>query len=1088
MKRINQTKLRGYFISIACSLLLLLISNYSWSQNSRTITGFVKDAKGASLSGASVVQKGTANGTATNTDGKYSLSVSGDNPVLVISYAGYQNKEIAVKNQSTIDVELAETNASLNEVVVTGYSKQSKRDVTGAVSTISATTISQTPVTDITAVVQGRVAGVSVDGQGGPGSPQVIRIRGVGTLGDNDPLYVIDGVQIRIGTGSNSLDISNLINPNDVESMTILKDPSLISLYGAEGANGVIVITTKTGKLGAPKLEYNAYVGQEIPKKLPAFITPQQQADALYNSFAINNTPIPTAISNIYGAGPSPTLPDYIVFQGGTSFGASAGDPRVNPSLYNLDNYRIIKTNKAGTNWFKVLFKPAMTQNHQLSLSGANDKSNYAITFGYLDDQGTEVNSYFKRLSLRVNTQFKIQPWLRIGENTEMSYATANSGEQRTFNTFNNDIGAIYSLSPLLPVYDIAGNITGTKGGSTVLGGGNPLISRTNSLNSKSYTESIIGSAYAEIEPIKGLIYTNQIGFQFLPSEYHYFTPGDFQDPLGDTSNTFGEGGSYYTDWRWLNKISYSATINTVHKFTAFVGYEAHAFAYRSYGGTTGNLGFPSINNEYLSSGNSGTGSVFTPTVNGGGDKYTSTALLGNITYSYLERYLATVTGRRDGSSKFGPDNRYGNFGSASAGWRISKEAFMDKVSWITDLKLRGSYGTIGNDAISTGIYEDVYTSDAFGNYDLAGTNTSSLSGYYLSILGNQKIKWETNKTTNLGFDAVLFNRLTANFSWFNRASSGVLYAPPSSGTQGSPASPTLNLMDITNKGVELELSYTGQVGAVKYDMGFNISSYRNKVTHIDNFGTPIYGGYVGSGGGTALTKTVVGQPVSSFYGYEYQGLYRNAHDYTNHATEASLGINDSNYLGHVMFRDINNSGTINDSDRTFLGNPNPKFAYGYDLRLSYKNFDFEVLVQGVYGNKIFNYGRVLTMMPNGAANGQGGLQEGSLDTWSPTNPNAALPIFAQKTAVNDLSPSSFYIESGSYMRIKQMQLGYTFQKMKGFNKLRIYVQAYNLLTITKYSGQDPEVNDGDPHNLGIDYGSAYPIAKKILVGINLGL
>ncbi len=1086
MKRVNQKNLRGFFISIVSMFVLLLISNHAWSQNSRTITGTVKDAKGMPLSGASIVVKGTANGTATTTEGKFSLTASGSNIVLEISYAGYQNKEVAVKNQSTIDVVLAEANTNLSEVVVTGYSRQSKRDVTGAVSIISANTISQTPVTDVTAVVQGRVSGVTVDGQGGPGSPQIIRIRGVGTLGDNDPLYVIDGVQIRMGTGANSLDISNLINPNDIESLTILKDPSLISLYGAEGANGVIVITTKTGKLGAPKLEYNAYVGQEIPKKLPSFITPQQQADALYNSFAINNTPIPSSISNIYGTGTTPVLPDYIVFQGATSFGAPAGDPRVNPALYNLDNYRIIKTNKAGTNWFKALFKTAFTQNHQLNLSGANDKSNYAITLGYLDDQGTEVNSYFKRLSLRVNTQFKIQPWLRIGENTEMSYATANSGEKRTFNTFNNDIGAIYSLSPLLPVYDLGGNITGTKG-ATVLGGGNPLISRTNSLSSKSYSESIIGSAYSELEPIKGLIYTNQIGFQFLPNEYHYFTPGDFQDPLADTSNTFGEGGSYYTDWRWLNKISYSTTINTVHKLTAFVGYEAHAFAYRSYGATTGNIGFPSINDEYLSSGNSGTGSVFTPTVNGGGDKYTSTAILANITYSFLDKYLATATGRRDGSSKFGPDNRFGNFGSVSAGWRISKEAFMDKVSWITDLKLRASYGTIGNDAIGTGIYEDVYTSDAYGNYDLGGTNTSSMSGYYLSLLGNQKIKWETNKTTNLGFDALLFNRLTANFSWFNRASSGVLYAPPSSGTQGSAASPTLNLMDITNKGVELELSYTGQVGAVKYDMGFNISSYRNKVTHIDNFGTPIEGGPVGSGGGTYLTKTVVGRPVSSFYGYEYQGLYRSYKD-TAHADESFFGITNAGALGHVMYKDLNGDGVINDSDRTFLGDPNPKFAYGYDLRLGYKNFDFEILIQGVYGNKIFNYGKVLTEMPNGAASGQGGLQQGSLNTWSPANPNATLPIFEQSSAVNDLSPSSFYIESGSYMRIKQMQIGYTFPKMKGFNKLRIYIQAYNLLTITKYTGQDPEVNDGDPHNLGIDYGTAYPIAKKILIGINLGL
>ncbi|HEY2728104.1 MAG TPA: SusC/RagA family TonB-linked outer membrane protein, partial [Parafilimonas sp.] len=776
-------RLKKYFLFFISMLTLL----HATAQNTIEIKGKVTDDKGAPLNGASIILKGSKTGTVTNNNGDYSFTINNAG-TLIFSYAGYINKEVAVTNSQTLNISLVASNTSLNDVVVTGYSRQSKRDITGAASTISAETIAQTPVTDLTGVIQGRVSGVSVDAQGGPGNPQVIRIRGIGTLGDNDPLYVIDGVQIRMGSGGQSQDISTLINPNDIESMTILKDPSLISLYGAEGANGVIVITTKTGKLGAPKLEYDAYIGQEIPKKLPAFITPQQQADALYKSFSIVNQPIPASVSSIYGTGTTPILPDYIVFTGATSFGAASGDASVDPSLYNLKTYRIVQTDKTGNNWFKVLFKPATTQNHQLSLSGANDKSNYALTLGYLDDQGTEVNSYFKRMSLRVNTEFKIKPWLRIGENTEMSYATANSGERRTFNTFNNDIGAIYSFSPLLSTYDIAGNITGTKG-SAILGGGNPLISRTNSSNSKSYAQSIIGAAYAEAEPIKGLVYTNQITFQFVPSEYHYFTPADFQDPLADTSNTFGEGGAYSTDWRWLNKIAYSTTINSIHKIAAFAGYETHQFVYRGYGGTTGNLAFPSTNNEYLSSGNSGTGTFFTPTVNGSGDKYTNTAILANVTYSLLDKYLFTATGRRDGSSKFGPDNRFGNFGSVSGGWRISKEAFMDNVAWINDLKLRASYGTIGNDAIGTGIYEDVYTSDAFGNYDLGGTNTSSMSGYYLALLGNPQIKWETNKTTNLGFDATLFKTFTASFSWFNRASSGVLYAPPSSGTQGSAAS-----------------------------------------------------------------------------------------------------------------------------------------------------------------------------------------------------------------------------------------------------------------------------------------------------------
>jgi TonB-dependent starch-binding outer membrane protein SusC len=1061
-----------------------------------SIKGKITNDKGEPVVGASVLLVGADKGTAAGLEGEFAIvGVKPGKYKLQVSAIGFQNivRDITVADGQALELnfQLKAGGNAMDEVVVTGYSRQSKRDVTGAASTISADVVAQTPATDVTGVLQGRVAGVSVDGQGGPGSSQTIRIRGVSTFGNNDPLYVIDGVQIRMGASSTpgSQDISNLLNPSDIETITILKDPSLIGLYGSEGSNGVIVITTKTGKPGAPKLEYSSYVGKEVPKKLPSIITPQQQANALYNSY-LNSTPSQTPKpASFYGSGTTPVLPDYIIEGGSPNIGVMAGDPAANPSLYNYKNYRILKTNKAGTNWFKELFKPALTQNHQLTLSGASDKSNYALTFGYLNDQGTELNSFFKRYSLRVNTQFKVKPWLRVGENVEMSYADMNSGQKRTFNTFNNDMGALYALSPLLPTHDIAGNLAGTKG-TTVLGGGSPLTARVNSLDSKASSESIIGSAYLEAGPVKGVTYTSQIGFQFLPGQYHYYTPGLFQEPLADTANVFAEGGGYSTDWRWLNKLSYALTLNSIHKITAFVGYEAHQFTYRNTGASTGNLANPSPNTEYLSSGNTGTGAYVAPTIFGGGDKYTSTSIFGNATYSLLDKYLLAGTYRRDGSSKFGINSTFVNFGAVSAGWRISKEKFMESVAWVNELKLRGSYGSAGNDAIQTGAYSDTYSSDPFGAYDLGGTNTSSMSGYYLSSFGNSRVHWETNKTTNIGFDAALFNnKLTASFNWFDKATKGLLYAPTISGTQGSAASAIQNIMNFSNKGVELELGYGGRVGPVRFDMNFNFSTYRNKVTYIDGVpSTHIDGGAVGSGGGTFLTRSVVGRPISSFYGYEYEGLFQNAQDVANHAAETSLGINATNALGHVKYKDLNNSQAITDSDRTFLGDPNPKFTYGYNLNLYYKNFDLGILVQGVYGNKIFNYGRVMTQMPNGLITGQGGLQAGALDTWTPSNPNAKLPIYDQNSGVNDLSPSSFYIESGSYFRVKMMQLGYTLPKINGISRLRIYVQAYNLLTITHYSGMDPEVNDGNPRNIGIDYGTAYPIAQKFLAGINLGL
>jgi TonB-linked SusC/RagA family outer membrane protein len=1076
----SRLKLSGSMGFLLFILIQLLCYQLASAQS--LISGTVKDDTGLPLPSVTVKVKGKSISTSTDINGAFSINAA-QTDVLQFTYIGFQAKEVIVGNQTKINVVLQPESKSLDEVIVTGYSKQSKHDVTGAASTISADVIAQTPVTSVEGAIQGRVAGVTVDGQGGPGNAETVRIRGIGTLGNNDPLYVIDGVQIRVGTANGSQNISNLLNPNDIETLTILKDPSLIALYGAEGSNGVIVITTKTGKKGEPSLDYSGYVGVEVPRNLPKMITPQQQADAWYNSFVNSGLTPPTSF---YGSGSSAVLPDYIIEAGAGNIGVAAGDPQANPSLYNYQNYRILQSNKAGTNWWSALFKPALTQNNNLSLSGATDKSNYAVTFGYLDDQGTLLNSYFKRYSLRVNTQFKIKPWLRLGENVEMSFASQNSEGRSAA----NDIAALYILSPLLPKYDIAGNFAGTNKALILGDTDNPYTSRVNSLADKSYSQSIVGSAYAEADIIKGLTYTNQIGFQFFPDEFHSYTPVLDQEPVPIATNLFSEGGDYSTDWRWLNKLAYTTTINNIHNISAFAGYEVEEFAYRSYGGTTGNIAFPSTNTEYLGNGNTGTSSAYVPTVAGGGDKYTSISEFANVNYSLLDKYLLTATVRRDGSSKFSPSEEYGNFGAGSVGWRISKEDFLKNVTWLSDLKLRASYGTTGNNAVPSGEYLTTLSGNNFGNYDLGGTNTTSMSGFYTYQLGNSSLHWETNQTTNLGFDAAFFhNSLTASFNWYNRVTDGLIYEPPSSGTQGSALAAYENIMNFSNKGLELELTYNSHIGKVKYDMGFNITTDKNRVNYIDGLpGAFIQGGQFGSNGAIYLSRDVVGQPVSSFYGYEYQGLYQNASEVASHATEGSLGITPANALGHVMYKDLNNDGKIDQSDETFLGSPIPKFTYGYNLNLSYESFDLGIFFQGSYGNKIFNYARVMEEFPNANGSGVGGLAAGSLNTWSPTNTNATLPIFAQNSSANDISPSSFFVESGSYLRLKTATIGYTLPRIKGIRKLRVYVQAFNLLTITKYSGQDPEVNDGNPNDIGIDYGTAYPISQKFLFGVNMGL
>ena len=1062
MKMPEQKKRGANLHFIAFLIMLIASGSFANAQNTYLITGTVKDAKGVPLAAATILLKGSSAGTSTGADGKYSISVPNGKGTLVFSFTGYQLKEVPINDLKIIDAVLAQEDNTLNQVIVTGYTKQSKRDVTGAVSTISADVIAQSPVTDVTSILQGRVAGVTVDGQGGPGNEQTVRIRGIGTLGDNDPLYVIDGVQTKGGL--------NLVNQNDIETITVLKDAASCALYGARGGNGVIVITTKRGKTGAPRLEYNSYIGYEGQRKFPNIVTPQQYADAYWGYLKNSGLPL---TSSLYGNGSNPVLPDYIVEKGSPSnYGVMEGNPDADPLLYNLSNYRILKANKSGTKWFDEVFAPALTQSHQLALSGATDKSNYALTFNYTDDKGTLLNSYFKRYSIRVNTEFKIKPWLRIGENMQFAYSQGNSVNDKSD---QNVIAALYNTSPLLPVYDIAGNLSGTKNAPD-LGGGNPYTSRVNSNNYKGYNARMLGAAYLEVEPIKGLTLQTKIAVDYIPYQNRYFQDTLPQEPIAAVQNQFGEYSGYYLEYRTTNKIAYDINIKNDHKISAFVAYEASKSESRNLGGYNYGL-FSSLEGfQYF-----GTGDPQTLQVSGGGDKATYVSLFGNINYGFKDRYLASFTIRRDGSSKFGPESKYGTFPSATVGWRVSSEKFMDKIAWINDLKLRVAVGTSGNDgSLPTGAtINQYYTNPSYTYYDLGGTNNTTFQGFSLFSIGNPFLQWEVNKTTNIGFDASLFkSSVSISFNWFKRVTDKLLYQPPVTVLSGDAFAPYKNVMNFTNKGIELELGYTSPKGTeLRYDANFNIATYRNNVDYIDgDSATFILGGLYARQ--TPLSRSIVGKPISQFYGYVQEGIFQSAEEVTKHATQQ--GITAENGAGHFKFKDLNNDGKIDDKDRTYIGSPHPKFSYGFNLNLYYKNFDLGIFLQGVSGNKIFNYWRAFTEWP-------GKLGTGSLDTWSPTNTTAKLPIWSS-TSVPDNAPSTFFIEDGSYMRVKTLQLGYTFPAIKGISKLRVYLQTYNLLTITNYSGLDPEVNNGAAQDVGIDYGGSYPISNKFLFGVNIGL
>lgn len=1039
-----------------------------------TVSGIITDEKGVPLVGATISVKGKINlVTTTNNAGRFKLDIGANSALLIVSYTGFITQQVSVKADQSVSISLVSTDTNLDDVIVTGYSRQSKRNVTGAVSTVSSDVVAQTPVADVGSVLQGRVAGVSVDEQGGPGATSVVRIRGFGSNGNNDVLYVIDGVQVRGG--------SNLVNPNDIETITVLKDPSNTALYGAQGGNGVIVITTKMGKkAAAPKLEYNTYGSFETPTKYPKSLIPQQYANAYWGYLKNSNL----ALSNLfYGSGATPVLPDYIIERKGLPvLTAAEGSAAVNPALYNLSNYRILKTNKDGTDWFGALLDQSFSHNHQLTLSGATDKSSYSLGMGYLNNEGTLLGTYFTRYSIRVNTEFRPVKWLKIGENMQFSY-TQGAGVSNGNHNPQGLIADLYRRSPLIPIYDITGNYSGPKDFADTKalhpGGNNPVLGQnTGRDNSKGYNAGVIGSAYVDIEPMKNLIFETKVGVQFYPYSYRFFLDTFPQNVYSAPYNQFTEGGGYSTDLRWTNKVSYDIKFKNIHSISAFAAYEASKATSRSNQGTVTNLLYTTQGYLNLSNGDF---NPVAPMVGSNGSE-NSTSVFGNINYILMDKYLFSFVARRDGSSKFGPLSRYGNFYSYSGGWRISKEKFMQRFTWLSDLKLRAAYGENGNNAIPADLYEDRYTTSGYVNYssyDLNGTNNSAFTGAGLYQLGNPKIHWETNKTTNIGFDAMFQNKFSVAFSWFNRVTKDLLAVPPVTGLRGDALAPYENIMQFSNKGIELELGYRNRIGQVSYDMNFNVATYKNNVDYISSDPTAHIDGNAYAPTQFKLTRSVVDMPVSSFFGFIQDGIFQSADDYTKNGV-MHHGLTAATAAGHFKFRDINSDKKINDDDRTFIGNPHPKFSYGYNLNLNYKNFDMGIFLQGVSGNKIFNYWRVNSVFP-------GATGEGSDDTWSPTNTGAKLPIWNSTTS-DDIKPSSFFVEDGSYLRLKSLQFGYTFHATKAFSKMRFYIQGFNLATFTKYTGIDPEISIGNATNYGVDFGGNYPISRKIVFGINFGL
>lgn len=1035
------------------------------------INGSVSDQNGETLPGVSIVLKGTTRGVISDINGNFKITVPNNEAILVFSFVGFFGQEVKVGNLALLKIVLSADNQSLDELIVVGYGTRKKADLTGSVATVSVDQLLTKPAADVSNMLQGRVAGVVASGSNQPGGEGYVRIRGISSFGSNEPLVIIDGVQTN---GTNS------INPNDIESMNILKDASSAAIYGARGAGGVIIITTKKGKKDKTRINYDAFYGSSKVTKYPEMLNTTEYGDLLWKQ-QIGAGLIPR--STQYGSGASPVIPDYIL--AGSSGGLFEGNPAVDPSKYNVDEigfYQIVKANKQGTDWFKEMTQSAPTQSHNLSASGGTDKAIFSVSFGYYKEAGIQKYTNYDRFSIRANSEYKISKRIRFGETLFASYrnrlGSADDNESSPWSQ-------AYRMGPIIPVYDIKNNFAGSKAPGSG-NGQNPVAILYRNRDNTNRDVRLLGSVYAEIDILKNLKAKTNFGIDYNNNYNTAFRNINPEHSEGSFQTSLNLASGYQYRWTFSNTLNYEKKIKD-HQINLLAGIESVDFRREQLGGNrVGYYPFTEESFWVLDRGNPiGQNNLSSIDVE---SLYSN---FGRLDYTYKDKYLLNATVRRDGSSKFAKENRFGVFPSLSLGWRVSDEQFLKEVTFISDLKLRAGFGKVGNDQIDANNQFSFFRSDpARSFYDINGSNTSTTPGYDLDRKGNPESKWEETATLNLGFDLSLWkNAFEMNFDIYNKKTSDLLVQIPRPGTEGDFSAPFINIGNTENKGIDLMLTYRGKAISKKMNYSFstNISAYKNKVSSqgVDFFTNQVRYGLI--------SRTISGQPIGQFFGYEIEGFFDDVAEVL--AAPNQAGINKTNEtlakpaVGKWRYRDVDNNGKIDANDRVFLGSPHPVFQMGFNADVNYKNFDFNMFFFWNYGNKIYNNTKWWTDM-NGAFAGNRSKTM-LYDSWTPENPNAKLPKLDANDNINSSVPNSYYVESGSYFRAKTMQLGYTLSpnllKSLSISKLRLYVQAQNLFTITKYTGPDPDllnVGRGDI-GLGVDHGRV-PNPRQILGGINL--
>ncbi len=1070
------------------ALILLLSSVISFAQ--KTVTGTVTDANNQPASGATVTVTGTKVATQTDATGNFSISVPAGRNSLTVSFVGFENQIVTIGSQSSLSISMRASANSLSEVVVTGYGSQRKKDITGAVAVVNVANMKQIPTGTPEQALQGQASGVTIVTSGSPGGGSNVRIRGITSIGNSDPLVIVDGTP-----GS-----MHDLNVNDIESIQVLKDAGAAAIYGVRGSNGVVVITTKRGKSGKTRVSYDAYYGTQRPLKNGFGIANTTETAQAYYQQAVNTGSDFTKNKQFgRGATTGPVIPDYI-----TPTAGKEGDPNTDPSTYALYTNQITRANKVGTDWFHEIFKPAAIQSHSVSVSAGSEKSSFYFSLGYFNQQGTLINTFLKRYTARINTLFSVggNNHIRFGENAYVFYRQ-NPGF--TNQNENNAISMSYRESPIIPVYDIMGNYAGT--GSQGLGNAqNPVANQQRTANNKLNDWQINGNVFAEVDFLKGLTARTSFGGTVDNYYYNSFSYTAYENAENNKNpNSFTENFGYNSSYTWTNTLTYS-NIFGKHTIRAIAGTEAIQNYGRAINGNRSgyyitNPGNLSVDPSLFTLNFGPPTGQTTSNINGTPYQSSLYSLFARIDYSYNDRYLVSGTLRRDGSSVFDPSQRYGYFPSVTGGWRISKEEFMHDITWISDLKLRGGWGKLGSisNINATNAFSLYNQSAANSYYDINGTNTGSVLGIYPNQIGNTKTTWEQDVITNIGIDASIFkSKFDFSVEWYKKAITGLLFRPAAYTGSLYATAPYVNAGNIQNTGIDASATYHG---AVHKDLSFDITgtftSYHNKVVSLPA-GVKYYD--EASAGSTRIgsfSRLQAGQAVGAFFGYQVVGLFQSAADVSKSPTQQDAAPGRFKYAD-VNGRDANGNltgksdGKIDDADRTFIGNPNPKFSTGFNLAVRYKNFDFSTFLYASIGNDIINYVKYWTDFPQVFA---GAVSKNAVyNSWTPQRPNATVPILENSANFSNTTVfNSYYKENGSYLRMKSLVIGYTLPaaalKRFGIERLRIYAQAANLFTITKYTGLDPELTGSDLNNntnFGIDFGNYPANQKNYNIGVNL--